>query len=102
MLNASLKRAGATVCDCIVKLFDELGCLASLNQPDGAEKPAIADDSDNIQRITQVVERIAVDNYEVRARTRCDAPRLQTQAERIGGINTCCSQRMFSIEAGAG
>jgi hypothetical protein len=60
----------------LVKLFDGFGILATLDESDRTEKPSVTDDTDHIQCIMDVVERVTVDDDEIGTCAGRDAPGL--------------------------
>ena len=89
-------------CQVIVKLFDT-GCLASpLDEACNAEKAAVSDHRDDLEAIVDVAERVAINQNEVRDRSRRDSAQERIGAKRGGGIDAGGSQRLFGFQPGGG
>jgi hypothetical protein len=82
-----------------VKLFDIWGRFDPLKQPGSAEKAAIANDGDDVDRVIDVTERVAIDKYEVGERADRDSSYLQAQTQAGGGVNAGGAQYLFLIQA---
>ena len=82
-----------------VKLFDICDRFRPLNQPDSAEKSTIANDGDDVDRVIDVTERVAIDKYEVGERADRDSSYLQAQTQAGGGVNARGAQYLFLIQA---
>jgi hypothetical protein len=82
-----------------VKLFDICGSFGPLNQPGSAEKSTIADDGDDVDRVIDVAERIAIDKYEICDCADCDSSDLRAQPQAGGRVYSGGAQYLFLIQS---
>ena len=93
----SLARHGAE----IVKLFDGFGRLGPFDQPGDAVEAPVSDNGNDLERVTEVGKRVAVDENEVRNRPRGNPAQRRVDAERSGGIHTGRTQCLLGSEPGS-
>ena len=83
-----------------VKLFDDFGGIDSVNESRHREEASVSDHSNDVYYIVDLLERIAVDQYQVAEGTRRYAPQDRVDSERCCRVYARCAQGLFLAEAG--
>ena len=83
-----------------VKLFDTWRIAGLLDEACDAEKAAVSDNRHYVQTIVDVVERVAINQYEVGYRSHREPAEERVGAECGGGVDAGGSQNLFRFQAG--
>ena len=79
-----------------------LTTFEAFDEPDSREKAAVSDNSDDFQRVTDVIEWVAVNQQDIRASTRRNAANRESEAQGAGRVDPRGSQHVFVVETGIG